>query len=246
MSFPLKSITGFEMYVKFLPQVSADDTSEVLLEAIKASRVGDFLELELDSFYYLSGLRMIKRIAEKMPLVQARKGVWSFGLTPEGFNLELSLEHLEKSKSQGKTPITKTVLREGTEIVRRVLLWLAGELKKTEIETRFEVKFTIEPKVENLDHMIDRKRVESAAKLGCQLGQKTGRYSLSVVEDEIEAKYEILVIFPREEHSRVRRTDQVEYRTEVTRQGSLDDLDLSEELDRISIMTKKASLILGV
>ena len=186
----------------------------------------------------------MKRLIEGN-IVRFRRKKWYVSIGQEAVSLTLISELTESLKEEGKHKITKKILDEGTEILGKVMLWVAGVSKKTEIEIDVNVEFTVDSRSENLNHMIDKKRLESADKIGCKISQQTGRYKFTAVEDEKEIEFNVVAFFPRIDDTWNRRTDRVGYEVRFIRTTNLDDIDMNREVARICKLAKKASVIIG-
>jgi hypothetical protein len=247
MSFSLKQLTRLVVRVRY-PSEDQGTKKRIhrnLAESLEKSNLKDIKGLNIESSEFRWYLDNAEKAIDSVPIIELAKDRMSFDISRNGFFLRIP-RRFETPKHALDKLFTKSVFREASDILNRILLTHAGVSEKSEIETKMTATFVIEPKTRNLGHLIDTKCNEIARKRGYDLCLRTGSFLVKSKEDDREVSHEVSVTFYSEDVSDNLEENQAEWRYTVTTIGPLEGFDLGLNVSSAITTCKQISSILGV
>lgn len=246
MAFNLKGLSRLVVNIEYKTddQVSERSMYQTIAENLEKSTLSEIRGLEIESLEARWFLDAAEKAMARVPFITLKKGRIGFDVGRDGLSVRIPPRY-ERTARKSRILLTKSILREASEILNRILLSHAGISKKTEIETKITAAFSIKSKVQSLNHMLNTTYTQLAEKKGYDTSLKTGEFVFRSVENDKEISYEVRIGFPEEDTSG-EPTELALWTCNMTTIGPLEGFDLNSIVTDIIAVSKQMSSFLGV
>ena len=246
MKFSLKQLTSLNVDVKYAPEIKATkkEIHKAIAESLEKSTIKRIKGLAVESLGFFWALDDIEETIDSVPFISLTKGDLGIRISRDGFSLRIPYGPRRAEREPGK-PIIKSVLREASGILNRVLLSHAGITKKTAIETTVIATYMVESKAKNLVEVLNAKCIDSIRKKGFEPSLNAVDFSFKD-EQKDQVTYSVRTRLPAADPSKSLKEDHVELRCSSIGVGPLEGLDLISKVDDLASVCKQVSSALGV
>jgi len=242
--FNLNNVTSADVEIQFLSKdEEKDKLYKKVIDTFRESKLSEIYDLDFTSLQIYQLSDFFEKMSIKRPIISINKENYSILISPTGIRMTIPSPQMDLSDDT-KFNVKMEHLNDASDLINKILLILSGVVEKKRLMTETQFTFQMKSKVEYLDHLIDTKRLDSAEKLNLSFGMAMARFKFKM--SDMKDEYEIRIRHPTDEISSEREMDQIEIRCELKVIDKIDIIDISGNFEKISDITSKAALILGV
>ena len=183
-----------------------------------------------------------------IPVIVLQKEEIRVSINDKGFSLMIGEIPPLRRRSKKQTRVTSRIIEDASNIASRVYLSLLGISMEDNIELRFILEYEIDMKADNLDHLIEKKRIDSAEKLQFRMNQQSGTYTLKKTNSPSQPEYVVTIRLEQSTPSPSKRKSKRKGSVTIrfTRQTTVGDLNLEGTIEEMSNIMEEASVLLGI